>query len=68
MKTENSMETKKIIDYKVVKCYYQSEQDFEEFEKEVLKQIKNGYFPIGGATTYKSQLLQAMVKYEEMRN
>lgn len=59
------MENKKIIDYKVVKCYFQSEKDFEEFEKEVLKQINNGYVPVGGAITYKSQLLQAMVKYEK---
>ena len=65
MKTENSREAKKIIDYKVVRCYVANVAPRQVlFEKAVLDLIKQDYIPIGGVAFSDHEWLQAMVKYD----
>ena len=59
------METKKIIDYKLVKVFISSASNQVFFENEVLELIKKGYIPQGGVANYDGDCFQALIKYEE---
>ena len=60
------MDTKNIIDYKVVRYYVNNTDERQVlFEKKVFDLIKQGYIPIGGVAFSDFEWIQAMIKYED---